>query len=204
MIMNVNFQSNIAPHRISLRPHSEFVNGVAQFTCSQTFLSYSELAQWIHACSWDKRDDDQKAARKKTSGAQKFFPREIPCQSDKTFEVTFVIVLLFFAFTTIASLSKVRQIKPSALFFNCQRIGYKSMGNNSDGQEDDRGVRWHVGGQYYRVCYSCHSSLTELMEFVKYFKPKKLHPSASTPGMNLDQVRGLITYVFRQTTWLVT
>ena len=95
MIMNVNFQSNIAPHRISLRPHSEFVNGVAQFTCSQTFLSYSELAQWIHACSWDKRDDDQKAARKKTSGAQKFFPREIPCQSDKTFEVTFVIVLFF-------------------------------------------------------------------------------------------------------------
>ena len=57
-----------------------------------------ELAQWIHACSWDKRDDDQKAARKKTSGAQKFFPREIPCQSDKTFEVTFVIdvIVLFF------------------------------------------------------------------------------------------------------------
>ena len=34
-----------------------------------------ELAQWIHACSWDKGDDDQKAARKKKSSAQKFFPR---------------------------------------------------------------------------------------------------------------------------------
>ena len=46
-----------------------------------------ELAQWIHACSWDKGDDDQKAARKKKNSAQKFFPREIPCQRDKTYEV---------------------------------------------------------------------------------------------------------------------
>ena len=46
-----------------------------------------ELAQWIHACSWDKGDDDQKAAQKKKSSAQKFFPREIPCQRDKTYEV---------------------------------------------------------------------------------------------------------------------
>ena len=130
-----------------------------------------ELAQWIHACSWDKGDDDQKAARKKKSSAQKFFPREIPCQRDKTYEV--------------------RQIKPSAMFFSRERIAYKSKENNGDEDEEDGGVRWHVGGQYYRVCYSCHSSLTELMEFVKYFKPKKVHPSVKPPGMNLDEVNSL-------------
>ena len=77
------------------------------------------------------------------------------------------------------------------MFFSRERIAYKSKGNNGDEDEEDGGgVRWHVGGQYYRVCYSCHSSLTELMEFVKYFKPKKVHPSVKPPGMNLDEVRG--------------
>ena len=46
-----------------------------------------DLAQWIHACSWDKGDDDRRAARKKRSGAHKFFPREIPCQGNKKYEV---------------------------------------------------------------------------------------------------------------------
>ena len=118
-----------------------------------------ELAQWIHACSWDKGDDDQKAARKNKSSAQKFFPCEIPCQREKTYEI--------------------QQIKPSAMFFSRERIAYKSKENNGDEDEEDGGVRWHVGGQYYRVCYSCHSSLTELMEFVKYFKPKKVHPRST-------------------------
>lgn len=59
---------------------------------------------------------------------------------------------------------KVRQIKPSAMFFSRERIDCMSKGNKGDGDEEDGGVRWHVGGQYYRVCYSCHSSLTELME----------------------------------------
>ena len=48
-----------------------------------------------------------------------------------------------------------------------------------------------IGGQYYRVFYSFHSSLTELMEFVKYFNPKKVHPSVKPPGMNLDEVNSL-------------
>ena len=74
-----------------------------------------ELAQWIHACSWDKGDYDQKAARKKKSSAQKFFPREIPCQRDKTYEV--------------------RQIKPSAMFFSRELIAYKSKENNRDEDE---------------------------------------------------------------------
>ena len=29
------------------------------------------------------------------------------------------------------------------------------------------------------------------MEFVKYFKPKKVHPSVKPPGMNLDEVNSL-------------
>ena len=74
------------------------------------------------------------------------------------------------------------------MFFDRERIEYMGKGNIDDGYEEDSGARWHVGGQYYRVCYSCHSSLTELMEFVKYFNPKKVHPSAKPPGMNLDQV----------------
>ena len=78
----------------------------------------------------------------------------------------------------------------NSMFFSRERIAYKSKENNGDEDEEDGGVRWHVGGQYYRVCYSCHSSLTELMEFVKYFKPKKVHPSVKPPGMNLDEVRG--------------
>lgn len=28
-------------------------------------------------------------------------------------------------------------------------------------------------GEFYRVCYSCHSSLEELKEFVEYFRPRE-------------------------------
>ena len=34
------------------------------------------------------------------------------------------------------------------------------------------------------------TAASQLMEFVKYFKPKKVHPSVKPPGMNLDEVRG--------------
>ena len=50
---------------------------------------------------------------------------------------------------------EVLQIRPSAMYFKKDRI--------------DKVIKC-VGGESYRVCYSCHSSLSELKDFVKYFQ----------------------------------
>ncbi len=125
-------------------------------------------AEWIHACSWE-RSADGKKKRPKKSG--QLFLREIPCQSGRTFEVC--------------------QIRPSAMYFDRERLAeLAKQGVATSGTEDKNiGVMKNDGGQYYRVCYSSHSSLTELMEFVRHFKPQKIVPCVQPRGMTLDQVR---------------
>lgn len=44
------------------------------------------------------------------------------------------------------------------------------------------------GRTLYRVCYSSHSSMSELIAFVKYFNPKKVIPCAIPPGSTLEEV----------------
>lgn len=72
---------------------------------------------------------------------------------------------------------EVCQIRPSAMYFNEARLK----------ATQPRGVKC-VGGNYYRVCYSCHSSRDELMDFVRYFKPRKLIPSVIPQGYSLEEV----------------
>ena len=72
---------------------------------------------------------------------------------------------------------EVCHIRPSAMFFNRSR---------TQGQEDK--VVKLVSEQYFRVCYSCHSSLQELKEFVKYFSPKRLVPCVQPPNSTMEQV----------------
>ncbi len=71
---------------------------------------------------------------------------------------------------------EVRQIKPSAMYFSQQRMSAY-----------DKVVKC-VGGQSYRVCYSCHSSLAELMEFVEHFRPQTIIPCVVPAGSSYQKV----------------
>ena len=74
----------------------------------------------------------------------------------------------------------VRQIKPSAMFFTKEKL-------------EKHGINCHEGGEFHRVCYSCHSSLEELQEFVKYFQPASICPIVLPPKCsNVHQVLDLL------------
>lgn len=103
-------------------------------------------AQWIHACSWKEERRGSKSSAWQGGSS----PRAIPCQSGH-FEVC--------------------RIKPSAMFFTQKVLAELA----SEAGGGDRLVKCE-GGQYYRVCYSSHSSLDELVEFVRYFRPKRIVP----------------------------
>lgn len=77
---------------------------------------------------------------------------------------------------------EVCRIRPSAMFFSQDRLP-KTAG--------DPPVKCE-GGNVYRVCYSCHSSLTELRLFVKYFQPKKIIPCDMPKDMSCDEVCRLL------------
>ena len=77
---------------------------------------------------------------------------------------------------------EVCQIRPSAMYFKTSRLE----------RVDDKVVKC-VGGQSYRVCYSSHSSLTELQEFVNYFRPKLIFPCALPKGMTHQDVLKLLS-----------
>ena len=106
------------------------------------------VAQWIHACSWNKNNNE-----KKSQGS-------ISCQ-DGHFEVC--------------------HIRPSAMYFKTNRIN----------RSEDKVVKC-IGGKSYRVCYSSHSSLTELQHFVNYIKPNLIFPCALPKGMTHQDVLSLL------------
>jgi len=71
---------------------------------------------------------------------------------------------------------EVRRIRPSAMFFTGQVLESMRGGVAKPFDED---------GQSYRLCYSCHASLTELREFVAYFgNPRKIVPCAKPLRLN--------------------
>jgi hypothetical protein len=45
------------------------------------------------------------------------------------------------------------------------------------------------GGNFFRVCYSSHSSLTELQTFVRYLQPKKVFPCDGPKDTKYEEVR---------------
>ncbi|XP_040576764.1 protein artemis [Lepeophtheirus salmonis] len=80
-------------------------------------------------------------------------------------------------------LFEVRSIKPSALYF---------LSNVGDANEEMSFVK-QTRKQTFRVCYSSHSSMKELMEFVNHFQPKKIIPCVDPPGMTRAQVLNILT-----------
>ena len=92
--------------------------------------------------------------------------RALPCKKEMPFEV--------------------RQIKPSAMYFNQEKL--KEIGNTT---------AVHVGGkgEFWRVCYSCHSSLQELLEFVKYLQPKSIIPTVLPNNTSETEVISLLAKV---------
>merc|ERR1712029_222591 len=100
-------------------------------------------AQWIHACSWENGN------KKTILGGCGI--THLPCQASTPFEVL--------------------QIRPSAMYFNKDRICEENLYEC-------------IGGDSWRVCYSCHSSLAELREFVKHFQPKRIVPCVVPKGMS--------------------
>ncbi|XP_023328022.1 uncharacterized protein LOC111701104 isoform X3 [Eurytemora carolleeae] len=48
------------------------------------------------------------------------------------------------------------------------------------------------GGNNYRVCYSCHSSLEELKTFVQYFLPKRIIPCAIPSSSSREEVAKIL------------
>jgi len=56
----------------------------------------------------------------------------------------------------------IRQIIPCDEFFN--------------GKVLEKGMMQEIGGESFRVCYSGHSSLNEIKEFLRYFQPSDISP----------------------------
>jgi hypothetical protein len=81
----------------------------------------------------------------------------------------------------------VRQIKPTALYFTQERLARAN-------DENRPGVHCQ-GGDLYRVCYSSHSSLSELLAFVKYFQPKSIVPIVIPKDSNEGSVMALLNSV---------
>jgi len=67
---------------------------------------------------------------------------------------------------------EVLDIRPSAMWFK---------------KELAQQVIKCTGGDSYRVCYSCHSSLTELRQFVAYFQPKRVTPCVIPRGLPIPE-----------------
>ncbi|QQP41581.1 Uncharacterized protein FKW44_016000 [Caligus rogercresseyi] len=76
---------------------------------------------------------------------------------------------------------KASRVKPSALYFR-----------NTEGDEESMSFVKQTRKQTFRVCYSSHSSMDELLEFVQYFRPKKIIPCVVPPGMTRSQVNGML------------
>ncbi len=70
---------------------------------------------------------------------------------------------------------EVCHIRPSAMYFSRSR------------NLEDKVVKLS-SPQYYRVCYSCHSSLQELLAFVRHFRPKRLIPCVKPPNSSISEV----------------
>ena len=106
------------------------------------------VAQWIHACSWNRNSNEKKS------------PGSISCQ-DGNFEIC--------------------HIRPSAMYFKTSRLK----------RSEDKVIKC-IGDKSYRVCYSSHSSLTELQHFVNYIKPNLIFPCALPKGMTHQDVLSLL------------
>lgn len=50
---------------------------------------------------------------------------------------------------------------------------------------------------YYRVCYSSHSSFSELIEFVRHFQPRKLVPCVIPKDMTMEEVLAQFSSVLK-------
>ena len=82
---------------------------------------------------------------------KKLYQKSLPCQAGE-FEVC--------------------QIKPNAAYFSQSKMA------ELEGEGQDPGLSVSHGGTSYRVCYSNHSSLTEIEHFVRYLRPQQITPCA--------------------------
>ena len=72
-------------------------------------------------------------------------------------------------------------IRPSAMYFRTSCMD----------KYEDKVVKC-IGGESYRVCYSAHSSLSELRKFVDYLKPNIVFPCVLPKGMTHQDVLSLL------------
>merc|ERR1740128_1450254 len=82
---------------------------------------------------------------------------------------------------------EVCQIKPCAMYFTKKKMDCLS----SAGFDFPMSVT--QGGNNYRVCYSCHSSLSELKTFVQHFAPKKITPCAIPSNSSKEEVKEILS-----------
>jgi len=80
---------------------------------------------------------------------------------------------------------EVCQIRPSAIYFTQAKMAGLM----------DKVVSVSQGGSNYRVCFSCHSSLTELTTFVQHFKPLQITPCSVPPGSTKEELREILAQI---------
>ena len=150
---------------------------------SKDYLNIQELhgivddnfakAEWIHACPWDKNDHGSHIRQLPC------YPGNIRFSCSLIFHAVFLAenpYIFFLSFCFVGQYT-VRRIKPSAMFFTQTKLS-KSKENTT----------YEEYSEFYRVCFSAHSSMDELLEFVNYFKPKSIVPIAKPKHLTAKEV----------------
>ena len=128
------------------------------------------LAQWIHACTHERRGSNQPLLK------------SLPCQAGD-FEVCQIKPsTMYFTQSKMSCLEAAGQerlVSVTQVIIVALSLVDKMM--------------YCQGGSNYRVCYSNYASMAELETFVRHFSPLQITPCAIPPHSSRDEVREVLT-----------
>ena len=87
---------------------------------------------------------------------------------------------------------EICQIKPNGAYFSQSKMA------EIEAAGQDPGVSVNNGGSNYRVCYSNHSSMVEIEQFVRHFSPQQITPCAMPFRSTKDDIRNILASFLEQ------